>query len=304
MHCSENLQKINTIHGTAVALGYFDGVHLGHRAVIGAAVRYAKENGLCSAVFSFSLSEHGVIKGNTILCKAEKERRIQGLGTDYFICPPFEEFCSLTPSAFVNDVLHDAFGARAVFCGEDFTFGAKKAGNITTLKALCAEKGIEVFIIPTALYNGEAVSSTRIREAIGKGECELANAMLGEVYAVDLPVQKGQGLGSTLGVPTINQHYEKGMQIPKGGDYITKAYIDGKAYAAATGIGSRPTVDGEGITCESFIMDYSGNLYGKSVRVEFYKYMMPTKRFETTEELKQMINTIADAAREYFEKSK
>lgn len=293
---------------SACALGYFDGVHLGHRAVIGAAVAYAKQHALASAVFSFSLplrdnanaDEMGAVKGSTVLTPTEKRRRMAALGVERYLCPPFESFCTLTPEAFVENVLCTALRAKAVFCGEDFTFGAHKAGNVALLQTLCAAKDICVFIIPTALYKGEAVSSTRIRAALAGGDVGTAGAMLAEPYAIDLPVQRGRGLGTTLGVPTINQHYPAGMLRPLDGVYLSRVWIGNACYLGATGIGSRPTVNGRHVTCETFILDFSGDLYGQAVRVELHSFWRHTQRYENTEALRNMINEAADAARAYF----
>ncbi|MEG1639890.1 MAG: riboflavin biosynthesis protein RibF [Ruthenibacterium sp.] len=301
MKSYETLTPLAAQNKTAVALGYFDGVHLGHRAVLCAAVKAAKTQGIASAAFTFALPETGGFKGKRILSADEKHRRIESLGIEHYIRPPFAAFCALSPEAFVRDLLQNTFGAKLVFCGADFTFGKDKAGDTALLKTLCAAADIGVCIVDTAQYQGEVISSTRIRTALAAGEIAAVNAMLGEDYCIDFPVRHGKAFGRTIGLPTLNQIYPTGMQIPKSGVYITQVQrADGSVYAGATGLGTRPTVDGEDITCETFLPDFSGDLYGERVRTRFCTYLKPTVKFSDKEQLKAYIQGAANAARAYF----
>lgn len=296
MHDIKALSKIEYGAGSAVALGYFDGVHIGHRAVLNAAVECARSRGLCSAVFTFSLPDVGGFKGARILETHEKRRRIASLGFDFVMRPPFESFSTLSPEQFVDDVLAGMLGARAVFCGPNFTFGRNKAGNVDVLRALCMRRGIEVDVMPITTYKGERVSSTRIRAALAAGEIEEANAMLGEDYAVELPVRRGEGLGHTLGFPTINQVYPAGTLVPRSGVYITEVTLaDGSRHPGATGLGSRPTVSDDiyHVTCETFLPGFSGDVYGETARVRFCKWLWPTKKYENLAQLTAMVNHAA-----------
>ena len=177
--------------GCAVALGFFDGVHIGHRAVISAAVDCAHAEGLEAAVFTFSLPAGHAMKGGRLITDEEKHRRIEELGADHFFEPAFEEFCDLSPEAFVTDVLAGLYNAKAVFCGDNFTFGKKAAGNVAVLRELCAPLGIRVEVVPMALYKGETVSATRIRAALAAGEMGEVAAMLGRPYSIDFEVRHG-----------------------------------------------------------------------------------------------------------------
>ena len=150
---------------SAVALGYFDGVHSGHRAVLGAAVTYAAQHGLTAAAFTFELPGNNSLKGGRILSLAQKHTRVAQLGIAQYWEPSFEEFRALSPEDFVRRVLVDCFHAKAVFCGDNFTFGAYAAGNVALLEQLCAPYGITVDVVPMAQYGGQTVSSTRIRAA-------------------------------------------------------------------------------------------------------------------------------------------
>lgn len=296
------LTKLEPCVPSAVALGYFDGVHLGHRTVLNAAARTARERGIAAGVFTFSLPDVGGFKGARILETHEKRRRIASLGFDFVMRPPFESFSTLSPEQFVGDVLVGMLGARAVFCGPNFTFGKNKAGNVDVLRALCAGRGVEVDVMPITTYKGERVSSTRIRAALAAGDIEDVNAMLGEDYAVELPVRHGEQLGRTLGFPTINQVYPAGTLVPRSGVYITEVTLaDGSRHPGATGIGSRPTVSDDiyHVTCETFLPGFSGDVYGETARVRFCKWLWPTRKFDSVEQLADMVRRAAGASLEY-----
>lgn len=298
------LGKMEYGAGSAVALGYFDGVHLGHRAVLSEAVSCARSRGLTAAAFTFSLPVSGGFKGRRILTGEEKRRRIASLGVELYLCPPFEQFRVLSPRQFVDEVLQRDLGARAVFCGDNFTFGKDKAGNVEVLRRLCAERSIEVHVVPMAQYQGQTVSSTRIRACLSQGEMEPVNDMLGQPYSLRRSVQRGQGLGHTLGFPTINLTYPEGLLIPRSGVYVTQVTLsDGTRHPGATGLGSRPTVsDEDKITCETFLPGFSGDIYGDEVTVSFYKYLWPTEKFESVNDLAAMVRRAARASLDYFQK--
>ena len=298
------LGKMEYGAGSAVALGYFDGVHLGHRAVLSEAVSCARSRGLTAAAFTFSLPVSGGFKGRRILTGEEKRRRIATLGVELYLCPPFEQFRVLSPRQFVDEVLQRDLGARAVFCGNNFTFGKDKAGNVEVLRRLCAERSIEVHVVPMAQYQGQTVSSTRIRACLSQGEMEPVNDMLGQPYSLRRSVQRGQGLGHTLWFPTINLTYPEGLLIPRSGVYVTQVTLsDGTRHPGATGLGSRPTVsDEDKITCETFLPGFSGDIYGDEVTVSFYKYLWPTEKFESVNDLAAMVRRAARASLDYFQK--
>lgn len=302
------MQYLNTLaplahgRGTAVALGFFDGVHTGHRAVIGAAAQYAAAHGLAPAVFTFALPAGSAIKGGRIFSQAEKHRRIGQLGIQWVLEPPFEQFRALSPEQFVTQVLLGLYHAKAVFCGQNFTFGKNKAGNVALLRRLCGAAGVTVCTLPTALHEGAPVSSTRIRTALAGGDLPGANAMLGQPYRIDFAVRRGHGLGRTLGFPTINQVFPAGFQMPRYGIYITRVCIEGAWYPGATGLGTRPTVNttGEGPTCETFIQNFCGDAYGENPVLEFCQYLCPSRRFDSLEGLRACVQDAAAQARQYF----
>ena len=166
MQIYQSLTPIHAPQGSAVALGYFDGVHCGHRAVLGAAVECARAGGLTAAAFTFELPASSTLKGGRILSLPQKHARVASLGIEEYQEAPFDEFRALTPEDFVQKVLVDCFNAKQLFCGDNFTFGARAAGNVERLRELCAPLGIGVHIVPMAQYGGQTVSSTRIRAAL------------------------------------------------------------------------------------------------------------------------------------------
>ena len=291
--------------GCAVAMGYFDGLHIGHQAVIGAARDWAQAHDADPAVFTFSLPRINSLKGGRLLPTKEKHALVEQMGVRYYIAPDFEEVKPLSPEEFFRQIV-ESLHAKALCCGENFTFGAKAAGNVETLRQMCADAGVELIVVPLTQYEGKTVSSTRIRKALSKGDMPAVNQMLGRPYTVHFPVQRGKGLGRTFGCPTINQRFPEGYQLPRTGIYITRTRIGDDWLPSATGLGSRPTVneDETNITCETFIADYSGDLYGASPRVEFYAYLAPSRRFENLDELKACIDDAADQAKAYFLQNK
>ena len=304
MQIFHTMAPVTDTRGCAVALGYFDGVHCGHRMVLGGAVRYADENNLAPAAFTFELPGNQTLKGGRILSPTQKHVRVASLGIQQYLEPPFEAFRDLSPEDFVEKVLVECFHAKAVFCGNNFTFGARAAGNVELLHALCEPRGIAVHIVPMAQYGAQAVSSTRIRAALEEGRLDDANAMLGAPYAIDWTVTHGKGVGtSRLGTPTVNQNYPPDALQPCAGVYLTRIHLQDRWWPAATGIGKRPTVDDSAnaaVTCETYVPDFSGNLYGQNPVLEFHRYLCPVRKFHNLQELSYLIRRAARESKAYF----
>lgn len=284
----------------AVAMGFFDGVHLGHQAVIGAARDYAVAHGLRLAVFTFGQGPKGDGLGRHLQSDSEKHRQLAALGVDTCYQPDFGSFSFLAPEDFYRQMLLGEYNAKALFCGEDFAFAAHRAGNVALLKTLCAQTGVALGVVPTTFYKGEPVSSSRIRAALEAGNIPEVNAMLGRPYEIDFAVERGQGLGHTLGTPTINQRFPADLQPPPFGVYITQTLLDGKAWPSATGFGTRPTVDGGSPSCETFIPGYTGDLYGENVRVRFFERIAPSRKFADTAALGAAVQDWGHQAKAYF----
>ncbi len=293
-------------HPRAVALGIFDGVHLGHRAVImnSAGVELPEGGRAFSTVFTFSKLPPVKENPKELMSLEQKKAVFKGLGVDELILADFEIMRDLAPEQFVNEILKDRLDARRVCCGFNYRFGKDGAGDAETLRRLCQPLGIEVVIVPPVEVGGEPVSSTRIRRLIENGEMEQAAKLLGRPFTLDIEVAMGQKLGRLLGVPTINQVLPDNFIRPKFGVYISCAEVEGVARFGITNIGIRPTVGADKPLAETWIIDFEGDLYGKRVPVTLVKFLREEKKFGSVEELKQQILSDAGKARAIFAKNK
>lgn len=289
---------------TAVALGVFDGVHLGHRRVIKTTVSL-KEKGLVPTVFTFDTQT--VIKRGgkitTIMSQSVKEHTLAELGVEVLASPDFESLKDFEPERFVKEILVDRLNASVLVCGEDFTFGKGAKGNCDSLMTFGKKYGFEVLVIPAENYQGEVISSSRIRNALEQGDISLANKMLGENFALELEVIHGKQLGRTWNFPTINQELDQTQAPIKFGVYCSRVYINGKGYNGVTNIGIKPTVNVKtNPLAETFIIGFEGDLYGKVLRLELYEFIRAERKFASFEELKEEIGRNKAFAKKYFER--
>ncbi len=291
-----NLTQTNYIpeKRTAVALGLFDGVHIGHQDVIRHTCQYAGF-GYASAVFTFK-TDTITSKGHDgrvemLLSDAAKWRKFDTLGVEYLFTPEFSILRNMPPEDFVRTILRYRLNAAVAVCGEDFRFGRGALGNSESLKVLGKKFGIKVEIVPPTLFLGAPVSSTRIRTAVRDGDMKTANAMLGYPFTLTLPVLHGQELGRTLDFPTINQKIPKGQVLPRFGVYASLVQINGGVFRGVTNIGLKPTVCEQNYTptVETYIIGFEGDLYGKTIPVELLKFLRPETRFASIAELKDAI---------------
>lgn len=272
------------------ALGFFDGVHLGHQALLDAVKSLALPG--MRGVVTFLDHPDTLVLGQTpglINTPEDRELLLKHYGMDRIVALPFDEKTRSTPwRAFLED-LRQNYGAAGFVCGEDFRFGAKGAGNAALLAQVCREAGLPFAVVPEQTVDGCRVSSTRIRELLADGKMEQAVACMGHPYILTGTVVHGHQLGRTLGIPTANLAFPKGLAIPRFGVYGCTTYIDGKTYLAVTNLGTRPTVEGRHITVEPWILDYEGDLYGRTVTLEFHCFLRPERKFSSLEELKTTI---------------
>lgn len=284
----------------AVALGNFDGVHRGHRQLLTAVREEAARLCCASAVWTFtSLAKEGAIPALTT--SEEKLRVIAGAGVDYAVLEDFDAVRHLTPAEFAEGYLLDRLCCAAAVCGFNFRFGRDGAGDAETLAACLARRGIPVRVIAPVADACGIVSSTRIRAAVTAGDMETAAALLGRPFSIRFPVVHGHRLGRTIGVPTVNQEFPEGHIRPGRGIYACVCTVDGCAYAAVTNVGARPTVSDSGrVNCETHILDYDGDLYGKSVRVSFLHRLRDEERFADVTALKERIVLDIAEVRRYF----
>jgi len=290
----------------AVALGTFDGVHAGHRAVIGRAIELAHERGLTSAVVTFDRHPLSVVDParvpRLLTSNEEKIRLVAGLGPDELILLPFDEtFAAQTPAQFCADLLAGALRARAVVVGENFNFGAQGAGDAAQLRACGAENGYDVEICALVTERGEAISSTRIRRLLHDGDLEEVREILGRPPSAAGVVVHGDKRGRTLGVPTANVDVEAGTIFPGRGVYAARALVDGAWYRAAVNIGHNPTFRSKAeatthVTVEAFLIGFSGDIYDREIRLDFLHKIRDELRFDGAEALvAQMLLDIAAA---------
>ncbi len=280
----------------AVALGVFDGVHLGHRAVIMQAV----DTDYPCAVYTFRPGTVTTKPAQPLLCPGDAFRQLELLGTEELFEVDFSTVCNYTPEEFVQRVLCEQLHAAAVTCGFNYRFGRGGQGDAATLTALCAARGIAVTVVPPVELDGIPISSTAIRRAIAAGELDAARRMLGYSYRLHLPVVSGQQLGRRLGVPTINQILPPDTLHPPFGVYASCAIADGQVYPAVTNIGRRPTVGSDVPLAETYIDGFSGDLYGQMVTVYPLRRLRGEEKFSSLEALQAQIGADITATRGLF----
>lgn len=290
-----------------IALGFFDGVHTGHGALLSLCRQRAEELGAVPAAFTFDVHPSSLILGSPVPLlstpseRADLMRRYYGIQD--VIVAHYDQRMMKTPwRDFVTEFLVRDNGAVHLVAGHDFHFGYKGEGNPQRLQALCAELGIGCDIVPKVERDGITVSSTYIRNLVAQGEMAQAVRFLGHPYTLTDTVRHGKKLGSSLGFPTVNLRFAPGMLIPAHGVYVTRVIFEnGESRPAVTNIGVRPTLDdGDAITVEGFILHFEGDLYGQTVRMEFYDYLRPERKFDTLEELRAEVMKNARQTDEYF----
>jgi len=288
-----------------IALGFFDGVHLGHAALLGRTNERARELSAKPFVLSFDTHPGQFISGDPVPLINSPEGRVDLIqrlfGIRDVLLLHFDlRMRQMGWRDFVT-VLQEEFGAVHVVCGRDFRFGYQGEGTADLLQEACEARGMDSDVMEEVCLDGGAVSSSRIRTLLQGGEMEEANRLLGHPHTLVDTVRHGYKLGRTLGAPTINMLFPEGvLQLPHG-VYATRVYIGDEAHFAVTNVGLRPTAGRpEQVTVESYILDYAADLYGREVRVEFFHYLRPELKFEDLHALKTQIKADVEATRSYF----
>lgn len=262
----------------AVLLGLFDGVHLGHAATCRA---LCKSGADIKTVYTFRSAELKT-KGERrlILNDSEKEQKLLSLGADEVIFAPFAEVRDFSPAEFIQKVIINQLGADKVICGENFRFGKDALGDCDILRGLLAHEGIELEVVPTVTYDGEIVSTTRIRKLLEQGDIKAANRLLGYKYFLKGTVLHGDARGRKMGIRTINTSFDGQKILPPGGVYSSDVIIGGKRYMGVTNVGVRPTFYESGeIGIETHIIDFDGDVYSNTVSILFNKFYREEKKF-------------------------
>lgn len=282
---------------TAVALGAFDGLHIGHRAVIQAAV----ESGRTPVVFTFRNNPAEHLGGECRYLTTMEERLaiFESWGVEAVVMPDFGAVAAWPTERFLN-VLRFGLHADVVSCGADFRFGKFAAGDAAWLARSCAQRGASLHVVDTVCYKGERISATRIRGAIERGEMADAAAMLGRPFGFAFEVVHGNHIGRTIGTPTINQHFPEHFILPRFGVYASRVHIGGKVYCGVTNVGVKPTVGSDRALSETWIPDFKGDLYGKQLRLELLGFIRDEKKFANLRALKAEIRRNEKQAREIF----
>ena len=294
----------------AIALGFFDGVHIGHGALLRKTKERAAETGAIPSVLSFDVHPDTLVFGkevpliNSALGREDLIRRLYGIDNVVFL--HFNRHMMRMPWRDFADNLIDELNVGWIVVGHDFSFGYRGEGTAEKLRETCAERGIGCDVIPPVMLDGRIVSSTWIRSLIAAGEMEQAARYLGHPHTLLDTVHSGYHLGTKMGAPTINMHFPEGVIVPKHGVYAAKVFLEnGSEHVAVTNVGVRPTVgEGNRLTVESHLLHYSGNLYGRQARLEFHRFLRPERRFASFEQLSEQIRRDAEEARIYFDQRK
>ena len=284
------------------ALGFFDGVHLGHQALLSACVRLAKTMDCETAAITFESHPQSLFSGQVpplLSTLSDRFRLLLRYGIDHVYPLPVNWAVMGKPwQAFLEELME--YGARGFVCGDDFRFGQGGAGNAQTLRDFCREKKIPCVIVPEQKLDGVRISSSYIRRQIETGDMATAVRFLGHGHMLTGTVVPGRRLGHRLGFPTANIELPEGVIVPRHGVYACRAFVGEKEYPAVCNVGSRPTVEGHQVRTETWLLDFQGDLYGQTVTLEFFYFLRSEQRFGSLEELKCAVLTDAENTRKFF----
>ncbi len=266
---------------TAIILGTFDGLHAGHRAVI----REAK--GFFSVAVTFSIPPKNVILGKPelLILPCDRENRLKELGINKVVMQDFDDVKNIEAADYLEH-LKQEYNPDRIVCGFNYRFGKDAVGDTQALKNFCEQNKIEFICVPPVTQEGVTVSATQIRNLIREGNIKEAAKQIYGGFSFTAPVMHGDARGRLLGFPTANQYYPNNLVELKRGVYISRITVDGKQYKAITNIGVRPTYKTETVGCETFIKDFSGDIYGKNIKTELLEFVREEQKFESAEALK------------------
>ena len=285
------------------ALGFFDGVHLGHQALLRRCCALAARQGCETAAITFDDHPMRLFSDRNpplITTVHDRQLLLRHYGIQTIRCFPVTEEVMSTPwEAFLEQLCRQ--GAAGFVCGDDFRFGHRGEGDAERLQQYCARHNLPCAVIPEQTHSGIRISSTQIRALIEDGSMESAASLLGHPHILTGTVHHGRQLGRKLGIPTANLWIPAGIVVPKFGVYACRVVIGEQTYPAVANVGVRPTVSGSGITVEPWILDFQGDLYGEEIRLEFYRFLRPEMKFDALSELQAQIHRDAEQVRCYFQ---
>ena len=289
---------------TIYALGFFDGVHLGHQALLTQCRRMAEDAGCVAGVVTFLGHPDTLVNGITpslINTSADRGRLLRQYGMDKVVELPFDR--ALMTMSYQNflKLLITKYDAAGFVCGQDFRFGRYGEGNAQKLSDFCQAGGLRWAVVPEQKIGSVTISSTHIRSLLELGEVEEAEKFLGHRHILTGTVVPGHHLGRSMGTPTANLVLPRGLLIPGFGVYICRATVDGVSHPAVTNVGIRPTIGGTNVTVESWILDFEGDLYGQEMTLEFFRFLRPERKFPSLAELQEEIQKNAAQTRKFFE---
>lgn len=305
MQYIEGLEAYSGGKRTAVTLGKFDGLHRGHEKLIGKVIEYAESSEIESVVCSFNMTpffESLGINREILMTKEEQRLRLEHR-IDWLVdCPFTRAFSLMKAEDFIRDVLAGLFHAAYVVVGTDFCFGNGKQGTIHMLKKYEKIYDYQLIVIEKERYQDRVISSTYIKEALSEGNLSLANHLLGYPYTIAGVVEHGKQLGRRLGFPTLNVSPGAHKMIPPKGVYVSRSYIDGHGYNGICNVGVKPTVtETNRMLAESYLFDYHGDAYGKTVVTELHSFRRPERKFADVMEMKACIDQDIEYGKDYFE---
>lgn len=289
---------------TIYALGFFDGVHIGHAALLSACRGMAAPRGCRAGVVTFGSHPDALVLGQPprlINTAQDREWLLrERFHMDPVLTLPFDRQMRDMDWRDFLDMLRESHDAVGFVCGADFRFGHRGLGSADSLAQYCREAGLPWAVIPEQTREGIRISSTYIRRQLETGDMKTAVAFLGHPHILRGKVVHGQALGRRLGIPTANLRLPEELAAPKFGVYACRAWVEGRVYPAVSNIGTRPTVSGHSVSVESWILDYSGDLYDREITLEFYFFLRSEQKFPTLEALQEEIRRNAQQTREFF----
>lgn len=287
------------------ALGFFDGVHLGHQALLRECVRLARSMDVETAAITFERHPQSLFHTDIpplLTTIRDRFRLLLRYGIDHvYPLPVTAEVMGKPWRAFLLELME--YGAAGFVCGHDFRFGSRGEGNAELLRQFCRERKLPCVIVPEQSLDGVRISSSYIRKQIAEGDMATAVRYLGHGHMLTGTVVTGRKLGHKLGFPTANIELPENVIVPRHGVYACRAYVGENSYMAVCNVGSRPTVQGHQVRTETWLLDFSGDLYGQSVTLEFFWFLRPEQRFQSLDALKEAVLQDAENTRNFFANS-